>query len=68
MLERVANLLGKVGIVGGLGVIGSQVDDLVPGLGQIGADFLLERKACVIGTDDKLQSALLEKQPLASSC
>jgi hypothetical protein len=51
-LDGQAHFLGKVWIViEGVYLVGAEVDDLVAGLGEIVTDFLLERKACVVGTD-----------------
>jgi hypothetical protein len=58
-LEGESYFLGKVGIVGGLGVVGAEVHDFVAGLGEIDADLFLERETGVVGGDDEFQSALL---------
>jgi hypothetical protein len=53
-LDGIADLLGKVGIVVRRfqAVVGTQIDDFMACLGEIGADILLERKPGVIGADD----------------
>jgi hypothetical protein len=60
LLQRQTHLLGKVGIVVGVvAAISSQVHHLVAGLGEIGADFLLQRKSRMVRCNHEFQNALL---------
>src|SRR5579875_781868 len=55
--DGVADQLGEVGIVGGLGVECAHVDNFVAGGGEVVAHFVLQRETGMIGSDDKLHGS-----------